>query len=235
MKNLPSVSIITCTLNANLSLFEEVLTRIASQEYPKKKIEHIVMDAGSTNGTIELAKKYGCEVIVRPDLKQEEQVRASLGIKNAKNKLILILESDNFVIGKDWLLDMLQPFIDNKSIVCSFIAYNTYKKNIPPTPKYCTLIWSNDPTIYYLHKTEKIPLTKKRYDIGKVIEENSTYYTVTFTKNTLPTIGDNGHMFLRSAINKVNTDPNAYVHVDAFMNLLLLGYNTYGVVKNRSE
>ena len=56
--NLPSISIVSCTWNTNLFMFEQVLKVIQMQNYPKKLIEHIVMDAGSINGTVELAKKY---------------------------------------------------------------------------------------------------------------------------------------------------------------------------------
>ena len=59
MNNLPSISIVTCTYNVNLKLFEKVLKALREQVYPKRLIEHIVMDAGSSNGTVELAKKFG--------------------------------------------------------------------------------------------------------------------------------------------------------------------------------
>ena len=85
MKDLPSISIVTPTWNSPIPLFERVLKELQKQTYPKNLLEHIVMDAGSTNGTIELARRYGCAVIVRSDLKIQEQVRASLGIKKAKN------------------------------------------------------------------------------------------------------------------------------------------------------
>ena len=114
MNDFPSISIVTCTYNANLPLFEEVLKTLRSQEYPKKLVEHIIMDAGSTNGTIELAKKYDCKVFVRADLAEEEQMRASLGFKKAKGKIILIIQSDNIVMGEDWLKRMVEPFIENR-------------------------------------------------------------------------------------------------------------------------
>src|SRR3989344_4513746 len=101
MNNLPSVSIVSCTYNTNLSLFKQVLEALKMQNYPKSLIEHIVMDAGSENGTIKLAKKFGCKVYVHPELRGEEQVRASLGFKKAKGKIILIIQSDNLVTSKD--------------------------------------------------------------------------------------------------------------------------------------
>lgn len=232
MKDLPSISIVTPTWNSPLPLFERVLKALQEQEYPKNLLEHIVMDAGSTNGTAELAKKYGCNVTVRSDLKVQEQIRESLGIKKAKNDLILMLQSDNIPTSKNWLKEMVQPFIDNKKVFCAFSAYNGYEKNMSATTRYGAFFGAADPVLYYLGKSDKIPILKKKYDKGKIISETLGYWIVEFNKDTLPTLGDNGQMFLKTAIDKVNKDPKNYVHPDAFAQMLELGYNTCGVLKN---
>jgi|SRR6185369_1205889 len=233
MKNFPSISIVTCSYNANISLFSKALRAIALQDYPKDKIDHIVMDGGSTNGTIELAKKYHCTVFSDKKLMNQGQVRTSLGIKKARGELIVILESDNIIVGRDWFKKMVQPFAEDKKIVCTFSAYNSYEKNMSATAKYAALFGSPEPTLYYLKKSEKIRMDQTQYDKGHIIKNNKNYWTVTFTKKNLPTLGDNGHMFLRSAMNKVNKDPEKFVHVDAFKELLDKGYDTFGVVKNK--
>jgi len=51
----PLVSIVTPCLNAEQFL-EEAITSVLSQDYPR--IEYIVMDGGSTDGTIEILKRY---------------------------------------------------------------------------------------------------------------------------------------------------------------------------------
>lgn len=232
MKDLPSISIVTGTLNPRLSLFDCVLKTIQNQTYPKNLIEHIVMDAGSINGSIELAKKYGCKVEVRKDLMNQEEVRASLGIKKAKGDLVLILESDNIPTSKNWLKEMVQPFIDNEKVFCTFSGYNSYNKESSLTTRYGAFFGAADPALYYLGKSEKIPILQKKYNKGKEIDETPSYYIVEFNKDSLPTIGDNGTLFLRRAMDKVNKYPELYVHPDAFFELLDLGYNTYGVIKN---
>ncbi len=232
MSNLPSISIVTPTWNSPLPLFERVLKALREQEYPKNLLEHIVMDAGSTNGTAELAKKYGCILTVRSDLKVQEQVRASLGIKKAKNDLVLMLQSDNIPTSKNWLKEMVRPFVENTKVFCTYSAYNSYEKNMSATTRYGAFFGAGDPTLYYLGKSDKIPLLQKKYDKGKIISETPSYWVVEFNKDTLPTMGDNGHMFLRSAMNKVNKDPKLYVHLDTFVDMLDLGYNTCGVIKN---
>ena len=233
MNNLPSVSIVSCTYNANPSLFKQVLEALRAQDYPKNLIEHIVMDAGSENGTIELAKKFGCKVYVHPEFREEEQVRASLGFKKAKGKIILIIQSDNLVTSKDWIRRMVQPFLQNKDVFCTYTAHYSYKKNMSATTRYGALIGANDPLIspFFLDKIEKVAMTTKRYNKGEIISENKNYYVVKFEKHDFPPLGDNGQMVLRSVMEKVNGDPKRYLHLDSFAKMFDLGYDTCGVVK----
>lgn len=233
-KNLPTISIVTCTYNADLTLFEKVLKAIRSQTYPQKLIEHLVMDAGSDNGTVELARSYNCQVIIRPDLKEREQVRASLGFKMAKGQILLILQSDNLPPSRQWIEQMVQPFLENKNIFCTYSAHYSYKKNMSATTRYNALIGANDPLIssYFLDKIEKVPLTVKRYYKGTIIDENKNYYVVKFNKDNFPPLGDNGQMVWRKVMNKVNKDPRKYIHLDTFARMFDLGYDTCGVVKN---
>lgn len=232
MKSLPSISIVTCLYNSDVTFFRKGLESIANQHYPKKLIEHIVMDGGSTNGSMELAKKYGCKVFVRKDLLEEAEMRISIGIKKAKNDLILILETDNILTSRDWLLLMVEPFLSDKRIFCTYSAYYGYNKDLPATTRYSALFGAPEPTVYYLNKNEKISIVDKQYDKGEILEERGNYFIVRFKRDNLPVLGDNGTLFLRSAMNKVNIDPQEYIHPDAFVKLLDLGYDTVGVVKN---
>lgn len=234
-KSLPSISIVSCTYNANLKLFEQVLKALRSQNYPKKLIEHIVMDAGSTNGTIELAKEYGCKVYMHPELLEEEQARASLGFKKAKGEILLIIQSDNLITSKNWVRRMVQPFLENKNIFCTYTDHYSYKKNMSATTRYGALIGANDPLIspFFLDKIEKIPMTVERYNKGTIVSENKDYYVVKFNKDDwIPPLGDNGQMVLRSVMNRVNKNPEEYLHLDTFARMFDLGYDTCGVVKS---
>lgn len=235
MGELPIITVYTGTLNANLNVFKQSLESLKYQNYPKNHIEHIVMDGGSTNGTVDLAKKYNCKIIIRKDLQDESsnaQARPALAYLRAKGELILVLESDNILPSKYWLMQMVQPFVENKKIFCTYSAYNTYKKNMSLTTRYSALFGTPEPTLYYLHKTEKIRMDQVEYNKGEIIKRTNKYDVVKFNKNNLPTLGDNGHMFLKKAMVKVIKNPEDYTHTDAFMQMFELGYDTFGVVKN---
>ena len=234
MEKLPTITIVSCNYNPNLALFEKMLKALQDQTYPKKLIEHIVMDAGSTNGAVELANKYGCRVYIHPELVEQEQERVSLGLKKAKGKILLLIQSDNLVTSKDWMMRMVQPFLENKNIFCTYCAHYSYEKNMSATTRYGALIGANDPLIspFFLDKIEKVAMTQKKYNKGEIIKERKDYYVVKFNKDNFPPLGDNGQMVLRSVMEKVNKDPKEYLHLYAFGRMFDMGYDTCGVVKN---
>ena len=228
----PTISIVTCSYNSPVWLWKKTLHAISMQQFPVSQIEHIIMDGGSTNGTIELLKRYHTKVVVRKDLLFKPVMRMGLGIAQARGDVVLFLEPDNIMIGRTWLRDMVKPFMDHKDIVGSFSMYNGYESNMPMFTKYCALFGINDPIVYYLGKSEKIPHFLRTYDKGNILYTDNTYTKVQFTRGTLPTLGDNGHMVRRELIMKVNRDPSSFLHTDAFALLAGMGFRTYGVVHN---
>lgn len=228
----PSISIITLNYNAEPVIWKKVLDSIKMQDYPKEKIEHLVVDGGSTNNSLMLAKKYGCKVYSFPFLKDNSEGRKGVGIQKAKNDIVAIIETDNILIGKDWFKKMVEPFVKEKNIVGTYSMYNSFEPDMSALTKYCALIGVNDPTVYYLGKSEKLPRFQSVYDKGTVLKDTQAYSVVRFTTENLPTLGDNGHMVKRSLIKKVNQDPQTFLHTDAFYKLAKRGFGTYGVVKN---
>lgn len=83
MTNVPFFSIITITLNSEKYL-SETIESVLTQEYPLK--EHIIIDGGSTDGTLDIIKSYGDAVrfISEPDS----------GISDAMNKGIFMSKGD---------------------------------------------------------------------------------------------------------------------------------------------
>jgi len=90
----PLISIVMVTWNAE-RYFRQALESVVSQDYPNKEI--IVMDGGSTDGTLSILKEFGDSVdywISEPDK----------GIYDAMNKGILLCSGDwiGFKNADDW-------------------------------------------------------------------------------------------------------------------------------------
>ena len=57
MIRLPSISVITATLNCDRTL-RECYARLAEQDYPKELLEFIAVDGGSSDHTADVAASF---------------------------------------------------------------------------------------------------------------------------------------------------------------------------------
>jgi glycosyltransferase involved in cell wall biosynthesis len=91
-QNYPLVSIVTPSFNSYPYIIENIES-VKTQDYPN--IEHIIIDGGSSDGTIEVLKKYSHLVwISEKDNGQSEAINK--GFKMAKGEIIGWLNSDDF-------------------------------------------------------------------------------------------------------------------------------------------
>lgn len=94
MNNSPLVSIVTVVLNGENHL-EQTLNSVINQSY--SNIEYIIIDGGSTDGTIDLIKKYEKEIdywISEPDKGLYDAMNK--GIDKANGSLIGLINSDDW-------------------------------------------------------------------------------------------------------------------------------------------
>jgi cellulose synthase/poly-beta-1,6-N-acetylglucosamine synthase-like glycosyltransferase len=107
----PKVSIVIPAYNEEKNI-ENCIHSVFDSDYPKKKIEIIVIDDGSSDNTPKILKKY-------PDLKIFFQNHLgkvdalNLGTKKSSNEFVLTVDADT-VIDKDCVRELLKPFADPK-------------------------------------------------------------------------------------------------------------------------
>ncbi len=89
MDNDPLVSVIIPSYNEE-KVIARLLISIKIQTYPK--IEILVVDDGSTDSTVTLAKKFTRNVFLRKHA--ERSVQRNFGVKNAKGKFLLFIDAD---------------------------------------------------------------------------------------------------------------------------------------------
>src|SRR5690348_14816263 len=99
----PSISILTLSYNPQLALFESFLNFIKQQDYPKNKIEHLIIDGGSTNGSLELAANFRTKIWTNKNWKNKISHRQSLALREAKNDIVIWLPTDNLLKDKEAL------------------------------------------------------------------------------------------------------------------------------------
>jgi len=111
----PKISIITPCLN-RVEFIRTAIESVLAQNY--QNFEHIIIDGGSTDGTLELLKKYQHVILVsEPDKNLYEAINK--GIRLASGKIIGHLNSDDFyskaIFGEIARIFLQYPEID---VVC---------------------------------------------------------------------------------------------------------------------
>ena len=114
--NQPLVSIITVVYNNN-DYIRDAIESVLSQVY--SRIEHIVIDGGSTDGTIDIIKEYSDKISVflsEPD----EGIFDALnkGIIRSHGEIIGILHSDDLFCDEHVVSDVIQKLRDTDTELC---------------------------------------------------------------------------------------------------------------------
>lgn len=201
----PKVSIIIPTLNAS-SVLEDCLKSIDVQNYPKNQIEIIIADGGSTDTTLEIAKKYGAIVLSNP-LKTAESGKA-VGVKASTGEFIALVDSDNILPNEKWLIEMIAPLKTHAEAAGSEPWSYTLRKEDGFISRYCALIGMNDPFVHFLGNYDRLNLlTGKWTGVEHDSKDFGDYIYATFDSRGLPTIGANGTVFRSSFLkNEVKGD-----------------------------
>lgn len=104
----PLVSIVTPSLNQG-RFIEETILSIKNQSYPN--IEHIIVDGGSTDNTLDIIKKYvgsyNMQWISEPDEGQSDAINK--GWRISKGEIIAYLNSDDTYMP--WAVDTAVKFL----------------------------------------------------------------------------------------------------------------------------
>jgi glycosyltransferase involved in cell wall biosynthesis len=97
----PKVSVIMPTLNA-AALLENCLQAITAQTYPRERIEILLADGGSNDGTQDIGRRFGAVVIDdRASRNMEESKRVALA--QATGEFVLFVDADNELTHPDYL------------------------------------------------------------------------------------------------------------------------------------
>jgi len=195
---LRSVSVLIPTLNCAQTL-ELCLSSVAAQEYPRELIEIIIADGGSTDSTLDVARRYTDKIYANP-LKTGEAGKA-VALKQASSELIALIDSDNILPSPDWFTRMTAPFDDPDIVAAEPIEY-TCRPTDPATTRYFALLGMNDPLCLFLGNYDRYSCVTGRWTEMPVESQvdAGSYLKVAFRPENMPTIGANGFVARREAV-----------------------------------
>lgn len=173
MKNsLPIVSIIIPTLNEEKNI-KKCLDSVFSQNYPKDKLEVIVVDDKSTDDTLAIVKKYPAKILISGA--HHGEISKMIGFKKAKGEFAIYLDADVEIGEPEWLNKMLKPLIEDKRIIGSFTGEGA-RKDSPPLERYLSFDSLQRDTIYqfFSPSVEDVLINKRdgyficKYELNKI-------------------------------------------------------------------
>jgi len=126
----PLISIITVSLNAERYI-EQTIQSVSRQTY--KNIEYIVVDGGSTDGTIEIINKYR-DKIDRFVSEKDEGIAAAMnkGVSLATGDYVIFLHADDFFAHDYSLENVIQSMDKTADIIACNIQFGKHLKIYKP-------------------------------------------------------------------------------------------------------
>ncbi len=181
-ENWPSVSFVVCTYDCK-DYSKRCFSSMLAQDYPEGKIEILALDGGSTDGTIEQAKEMGAKVIHNPARYPEGRGRGKwLGFRKAKGEIVIFIDSDNKLVERDWLKQMVSPLVNDKEVNFSICRMAVVKSD-SLINQYLSLM-GTDPVAAYKSIDSLLALRRLK------LVDNGDYYTYRITpKNFIITGG----------------------------------------------
>jgi len=214
-----SVSVVMPSFNS-IRTIEACLASIREQGY-EGRVEIVAADGGSTDGTLNILKKYNCQIV--EEKSNSPETAKAMALRRAQGKLILLMASDNVLPTKDWLSKMVEGLEKEPAAVGAYPRRYAYRKSDTSLNRYFALMGANDPVAWFMGKADR-----QSY-LGN---ENQKTKLVKFNPQNMPTLGDNGMLVWRDKLMKAKVDEKNFSHIDVFYDLVSLGMDKFVVVNN---
>jgi len=190
------ISFILGILNAERTL-RDCLDSILIQDYPKKNYEVIIVDGGSTDKTLEIIGEYrknnkNIRLLHNPHkLSEGRGMSKDMGVDSSRGEIVIFLDHDNIIIGKDWLKKIIYPFEDEK-----VMASQSLLKPVKGDSNF--LKYVNDAGVEDSFAIPYSLVAQMQMNPRKFKIERGSYYVYLLDKKNILYGGANGCAFRRS-------------------------------------
>ncbi len=198
---------------------------ILKQDYPREKIEILVIDGGSGDKTKELASSFECTRIF-DNAKKLADFGIKICMRHATGDIFVIFAADNELVSSDWLRFVSDLFINNYKLSvlwCKMIA----SENDAPINKYYELI-QNDPLSFFANKNLQNYLKNTK----AVNLKGRDCYIFDVCKNRPLVWGANGLVYRTGIIRDIVLQDKFIADNDLFQTIVENGYNQVAYIPN---
>ena len=217
----PLVSFVIPTLNSERYI-RGCLESIRSQDYPADRVEIVVCDGGSTDATREIASEFGAVIAENPDRIAESG--KAVGVRRATGEILAFVDSDNELVGSDWLTRMVAPFAD-PGIVSSEVLRWAYVHEDGVVNRYCALSGINDPVSLFVGNYGRHSyLTGRWTDYPVRITPRPGYEEVELRDDWVPTMGANGYLVRTEPLRSIPGVTEMFFDIDVVQELVRVGH-----------
>jgi GT2 family glycosyltransferase len=221
-----SVSAVIPTLNSEKYL-DECLASLRSQDY-NGDVEIVLVDGGSTDRTLEIARKHSVDQVLDNPFRTGEAGKA-VGFRAARGELILTLDSDNVVVGSDWLARMVAPFEEAEIATTQAVRWD-YRGSDHYITRWAALTGVTDPLVLWIGNYDRYShLTGRWTDYPHQAQERDGWIRVVLDPRWVPAMGANGFIVRREVFECVPVG-DYFFDVDFAWELVQRGFRTIGVV-----
>jgi glycosyltransferase involved in cell wall biosynthesis len=222
----PRISVVMPTLNSARFLAES-LASIRDQDYPQELVEILLPDAGSTDDTRLIAERFGVQVLENP-LTTGEAGKA-VGLRAATGELVLSVDSDNVLVGRDWISRMVEPFAD-PSVDFSQAMRLHYRRRDHFVNRWHALVGAGDPMALYVGNYDRYSHVTNRWtDCAHDEAPRDGWLRVQLHRDDVPTLGANGFMFRRGLVDELDLG-DYFFDIDVVYDLVQRGHDVLAMV-----
>lgn len=186
----PLVSFLIPTFNSERHL-RHCLESIRQQDYPSNLVEIIVADGGSTDTTASIARS--CSVTLVDNPQRTAEAGKLIAYRASHGDVIVLLDSDNVIVGHNWLTSLVRPLVDDPTIVGVESNY-LIAANFSSVNTYVTLLKIADPLARMLAASPRRLRAADGYEVA------------CYPAGTTPVIGANGFLWRRTAVESLLED-----------------------------
>lgn len=195
MPKKPKVSFVLATYRGERTI-KKCLDSIFSQDYPKNLMEVIIIDGGSKDKTLEIAKNYPVKIFNNTKKHSEgEGMGKAQGFNKSKSDYVIFIDQDNALLSKDCVNNLLKPLLKDKDIWISGSKI-TVVKDDNLINRYLSII-GTDPFMAEFSIDGQVSLNKKQF------EKINNYLVLKMNKNKWYIAGSNGYAYRKKDIKKI--------------------------------